>query len=478
MRWASSEPRAATACPAFTDRSTGHGYTFMSDLITPRVLKGFRDFPPALMIPRERLLEQARRVYRGYGFAPIDTPALEFTEILLGKGGEESDKQMYRFRHHDDDVALRFDLTVPFARFAAMHINQLGVPFKRYHMGPVWRGENTQRGRYREFWQCDFDTIGTTANASDIEVALVIHDLMVALGVERFQIRISNRMILNGLLEQVGLAGKTALLLRSLDKLPKIGAQAVVAEMVEKAGVTPEQAGRLLALAQLTGSNADILDRLQRDFGGNAKAADGISRLRELIAVTGAAVISEERLRLDLSIARGLDYYTGTIYETFLLGTWKDEKGEERPLEGFGSVCSGGRYDNLAGLYTKQQLPGVGASLGLDRFLAALEVMGVLPKVSTPAPVLVVQFDGQRLADYVRMAARVRAEGIGVEVYPEAKKIGQQLKYAEQRGFRVALIAGPAEFERGEWKVKNLATREETAVAEANVLAAIRGALG
>jgi histidyl-tRNA synthetase len=450
----------------------------MTQLITPRLLKGFRDYLPALMMPRERLLEQARQVYRSYGFAPIDTPALEYADILLGKGGEESDKQMYRFQHDRHDVAMRFDLTVPFARFAAMYINELGVPFKRYHMGPVWRGENTQRGRYREFWQCDFDTIGTTSNASDIEVALVIHDLMLALGVERFQIRISNRLVLNGLLEELGLAGKTAMLLRSLDKLPNIGAGAVVAEMVEKAGVSTEQAGRVLALAQLSGGNAEVLDRLQRDFGGNAKAADGIARLRELVAVTQAAGIGEDRLRLDLSIARGLDYYTGTIYETFLQGTWKDEKGEERPLERFGSVCSGGRYDNLAGLYTKQQLPGVGASLGLDRFLAALEVMGVLPKVSTPAPVLVVQFDSKRLADYMRMAAKVRAEGIGVEVYPEAKKIGQQLKYAEQRGFQVALIAGPAEFERSEWKVKNLAKREEAAVPEAGVVAAIRAALG
>ncbi len=265
-------------------------------------------------------------------------------------------------------------------------------------------------------------------------------------------------------------------MLRSLDKLPKIGHDAVVAEMVEKAGVHAEQAGRVLALAEIKGSNSEVLDRLQREFGGNARAADGIARLRELVAVTRAAGIGEDRLRLDLSIARGLDYYTGTIYETFLQGSYND-KGEDKPLEGFGSVCSGGRYDNLAGLYTKQHLPGVGASLGLDRLLAALELMGVLPKVSTPAPVLVVQFDGQRLADYVRMAGRIRAEGIGVEVYPEAKKVGQQLKYAEQRGFRVALIAGSDEFERGEWKVKNLATRQESAVPEASVVDTIRTAL-
>src|SRR5262245_50775988 len=208
----------------------------MADLIVARTLKGFRDYLPEIMIPREGLLEKARRVYRSYGFAPIDTPALEYAEILLGKGGAETDKQLYRFQHDRHDIALRFDLTVPFARFAAMHINALGTPFKRYHMGPVWRGENTQRGRYREFWQCDFDTIGTTSNAADIEAVLVIHDLMRGLGVEAFEIRINNRLVLNGLLEDFGLAGRTANLLRSLDKLPKIGPDAVAAEMVEKAG--------------------------------------------------------------------------------------------------------------------------------------------------------------------------------------------------------------------------------------------------
>jgi histidyl-tRNA synthetase len=438
----------------------------MSQLITPRTLKGFRDYPPALMIPREHLLEQARRVYRSYGFAPIDTPALEYAEILLGKGGEESDKQMYRFRHHDHDVALRFDLTVPFARFAAQHIGELGTPFKRYHMGPVWRGENTQRGRYREFWQCDFDTIGTTSNASDIEVALVIHDLMRALGLERFEVRVNNRLVLNGLLDQLGLGGKTAALLRSLDKLPKIGRGGVAAEMCDKAGASPAQAERVLGLAELKGSNAEVLDRLEGEFGGNAKAADGITRLRELVQVAAAAGVGEERLRLDLSIARGLDYYTGTIYETFLLD-----------LPGIGSVCSGGRYDNLAGLYTKQALPGVGASLGLDRLLAALEELNVLPKASTPAPVLLVQFSADRLGDYQRLARALRAEGVGVEVYPEAKKVGQQLKYAEDRGFRVALIAGPDEFAQGTWQVKNMATRQARTVPEAEVLSAVRAVL-
>src|SRR5205814_1531013 len=262
----------------------------MADIIQPRTLRGFRDYPPELMMPREQLLEKARRVYRSYGFAPIDTPALEYAEILLGKGGDESDRLVYRFKDHGDrDVALRFDLTVPFARFAAQHIGQLGTPFKRYHMGPVWRGENTAHGRYREFWQCDFDTIGTPANAADVEIALVIYDLMRALGLERFRIQVNNRLVLTGLLEELGLAGQTAPLLRALDKLAKIGREGVVAEMVQKTGVTPDSAGRVLDLAEMQGTNAEILDRLERDFGSNAKAAEGIRRLRELTDVTKTA---------------------------------------------------------------------------------------------------------------------------------------------------------------------------------------------
>src|SRR5262245_10085690 len=222
----------------------------MADLIQPRNLKGFRDYLPELMMPREHLLKQARRVYRSYGYAPIDTPALEYTEILLGKGGEESDRLIYRFKDHGDrDVALRFDLTVPFARFAAQYGGKLGTPFKRYHMGPVWRGENTAHGRYREFWQCDFDTIGTTSNAADIEVVMVINDLMVALGFEHFRIHVNNRLVLNGFLEQQGLADKAASLLRSLDKLSKIGGDKVMTEMQEAAGITRDQAHGVVWLA-------------------------------------------------------------------------------------------------------------------------------------------------------------------------------------------------------------------------------------
>ena len=436
-------------------------------LIQPRTLKGFRDYLPELMIPREKLIDKARRVYRAYGYAPIETPALEYAEILLGKGGEESDKLIYRFTDHGGrDVALRFDLTVTIARYAAQYIGQLGTPFKRYQMGPVWRGENTGHGRYREFWQCDFDQVGTSANAADIEVALVIHDLMRELGFERFCIRINNRLVLNGLLEELGLADKGADLLRSLDKLAKAGRDGVKEEMIQKAKVNDSSAERVLSLAETTGSNLEILDRLARDFGSNDKAAEGIHRLRELLDATAAAGVGES-IALDLSIARGLDYYTGTVYETFL-----------NDLPGIGSVCSGGRYDNLAALYTNQSLPGVGASLGLDRLLAAMEELRLLEKSATPTVVFMVQFSAEHLGEYQRVARSLRSAGIGVEVFPDAKKIGQQLQYAEKRRFRVALIAGPDEFAKKVWKIKDLARREETVVAEAAMVQAIQRLLG
>jgi histidyl-tRNA synthetase len=369
---------------------------------------------------------------------------------------------------------MRFDLTVPFARFAAQNVNQLGTPFKRYAMGPVWRGENTGQGRYREFWQCDFDTIGTTSNASDIETALVINDLFSSLGFDSFQVRINNRLVLNGLLEALGLGEKSVPLLRSLDKLLKIGPEKVVQEMVSEAGVTLEQGQKIVALADLKGTNQEILSALERDFGSNAKTAEGIQKLRELLAIADATGVPEGRFRIDLSICRGLDYYTGTIYETFLLGTFTDEKGKEQKLESFGSVCSGGRYDNLAGLYTKQSLPGVGASLGLDRLLAAMEAAKMLPSISTPAPVLVTQFVAGRLGDYQRIAGLLRKSDIGCEVYPDAKKLGTQLQYAEKRGFQIALIAGPDEFTQGFWKVKDLARREEQSVAEEKLVETVR----
>ncbi len=422
-------------------------------MIEPRTLKGFRDYLPEAMMPREQLIATAQRVYRSYGFAPIDTPALEYEEILIGKGGGETDKQMYRFEHGRHRVAMRFDLTVPLARFVAQHVNELGLPFKRYHIASVWRGENTQRGRYREFMQCDFDTIGTLSPVADIETALVIHDLFRAIGFEGFTIHVNNRMVLTGLLERLGLAEQSANVLRALDKLHKVGAQAVTEEMAATAGASAEQAREVLKLAEISGGNDAILKQLEPLVAESETGRAGIARLAELLSATAAAGIPNERLKVDVAIARGLDYYTGTVFETFL-----------DALPTIGSVCSGGRYDNLAELYTTQKLPGIGASLGLDRLLAGMEELGMLPKAATPAEVFIPFFDATRLADYLRLAARLRAVGFGVEFYPEPKKLGQQLKYADRRGFRVALVAGENEFAAGTIQLKNLATAESQTI--------------
>ena len=434
------------------------------DLITPRNLKGFRDHLPDQMMAREMLIDTARAVYRSYGFSPIDTPALEYAEILLGKGGEESDKQLFRFMDHGNrDVALRFDLTVPLARYAAQHFNEIGTPFKRYHIGTVWRGEKPQKGRYREFMQCDFDTIGTDSNLADIETLLVIHDLFDCIGFSNFTIRINNRLILSGLLDQLGLADQSGGVLRALDKLPKIGPEKVKAEMMETVGATSEQADGVLKLAGLAGTPDEVLTELDGMLKGNEAGSLGVANLKELFAASKTAGIAEERLALDVSIARGLDYYTGTIYETFL-----------GDLPGIGSVCSGGRYDNLAELFTKQKLPGIGASLGLDRLLAAMEELGMLKTASTPAPILVTVFDAHRAGDYLRIGRLLRSAGLATEVYPEAKGLGKQLKYANRKGFQVAVIAGDEEFAAGTWQVKNLKTGEQTTVPEAELVDTVR----
>jgi histidyl-tRNA synthetase len=351
---------------------------------------------------------------------------------------------------------MRFDLTVPLARFAAQHANELGMPFKRYHIGPVWRGENPQRGRYREFVQCDFDTVGTEALASDVETALVIHDLLQALGVERFTIRMNDRRILQGLLQAQGLEERAVPMLRALDKLDKIGADKVAAEMRE-AGATDAQAGSLLALAELGGSSDAVLSGLAELGGTNDLFRTGHERLRAITDAVLAAGVSTERVRLDPSIARGLDYYTGAVFETFL-----DD------LPAIGSVCSGGRYDDLAGLFTKERLPGIGASLGVDRLLAALEELGQIDVRATTASIFVPFFAADRLGDYLRLAGDLRRAGLAVELYPEPKKLGQQLKYADRRGFETAVIVGDAEWEKGVCQIKDLraGTSREVPLAE------------
>ncbi|MEC8344466.1 MAG: histidine--tRNA ligase [Planctomycetota bacterium] len=421
-----------------------------SDRITPRTLKGFRDFLPAAMMQREQIIDTAKQVYRSFGYAPIDTPALEYLEILTGKGSDETDRQMYRFEDAGGrQVGMRFDLTVPLARYCAQHINELGTPFKRYHIAPVWRGENTHRGRYREFMQCDFDTIGSQSLVTDIEVAVVIHELLNQIGISDFTLRINNRQVLNGLLEQLGLRDQATPILRALDKLAKTDAETVMEEMTRQSTATTEQAAKILSLVQVTGTNGEILDQLEKLADGHEATLEGIEALRHVIEGTQAAGVAQDALVLDVSIARGLDYYTGTIYETFL-----------NALPQIGSVCSGGRYDNLTGVYTKQELPGVGASLGLDRLLAAMEELGLLQGHRTPAKLLVTFFDRDRLSDYLRICTALRRRGLAVELFPEPKKLGQQLKYANRQGFECALIAGTQEFEGQRCQIKDLSTGE------------------
>jgi len=422
-------------------------------MIEPRTLKGFRDHLPAQALARERLLDIARRVYRSYGFAPIDTPALEYLEILVGKGSEETDRQLYRFRDHGGrDVGLRFDLTVPFARFAAQHVHELGLPFKRYHMAPVWRGENTQRGRYREFVQCDFDTIGTTSPVADLEMVLVVHDLFVAIGIERFTIRLNDRRVLTGILTRLGLAARGPHVLRSLDKLAKVGAESVAAELAAQ-GVGADAAATLLEMASLSGPPATVLAALERLVGETEVGRTGVAALRVLVERAEQGGVGGGRLAVDPSIARGLDYYTGLVLETFL---------DDLPT--LGSVCSGGRYDDLAGLYTKQPLPGIGASLGLDRLLAGLEELGCLDARETPADVFLPYFDERHLVDYLRIAAALRAGGVAVELYPEPRKLGQQLKLAAKRGFPTALVIGSDELAAGTAQWKDLHAQTSTTI--------------
>ncbi len=427
-------------------------------LIKPETLKGFRDYPPELMMPREKLIETAKRIYRSYGFAPIDTPALEKSEILAGQGSDETDKQMFRFTDAGGrDVGMRFDLTVPLARFAAQHIGQLGTPFKRYHIATVWRGEKPQRGRYREFMQCDFDTIGTTSIVSDVETALVIFDLMKAIGFDEFTIRVNNRKVLNGLLQKTGLEDRATEVLRAIDKLDKIGPEKVTAEMKLTASASDEQAASILKLSQLSGTNDEVLSEVGQMVTGNETGELGLENLRQLVDGVRAVGVDEKNLKLDIGIARGLDYYTGTVFETIL-----------GQLPGIGSVCSGGRYDNLASKFTKLELPGIGASLGLDRLLAAQEELGLIEQVRTPAPVFIVYFEKDRLADYLQIAAALRGAGIGTVMYPENKKFDKQLKYADKQGFQVAIIAGSQDFAEKKCQVKNLAQRSQVEVSLAD----------
>lgn len=426
----------------------------MKELIQPKVLKGFRDYLPETMIQRKKMIKTIENTFESFGFAPIDTPALEYTEILMGKGGEESDKQSYRFKDNGDrDVTLRFDLTVPLARFAAQHYNELGMPFKAYHIAPVWRGENTHKGRYREFYQCDFDILGSNSVLADIEIATMIYNTIHnLLENDNFTIRLNNRAILNGLMSKLNLSDKITPVLRVIDKIYKEPEEKIIDELKNKVILNDEQIKEILTFIRLQGDNQSILSTLENMFADNEISMGGINTLKEIVSAFNAQGIPEKCLKIDLSIARGLDYYTGCVFETML-----------NDLPGIGSICSGGRYDNLAGLYTTNNIPGVGAAVGLDRLLAAFEELNLVKKSLTPAKVMIVAMDKNYTNEYLQMANVLRKGGVNTEFYSDNKKLDKQMKYADRKGIKIVIINGSQEFDNNIVKIKNMLTGESLA---------------
>lgn len=401
---------------------------------------------PEAEINRTDLMEKITQVYRSFGFVPIDTPVLEYTEILLRKSNGETEKQVFRFQDNGGrDVALRFDLTVPFARFTAEHESELYFPFKRYHMAKVWRGEKPQAGRYREFVQCDIDTVGSDSAASDFEILNVMKCALNAIGVENITIHVNHRGIFNRFLAKLGVSEKSEDILRSVDKLAKVGKDEVQKELIEYTG-SAETAAQILTYIAGGKDFDDTLNLLENMAGGEA---DDTRRMREIRAMMQAAGI-EATYVLDPSITRGLDYYTGIVYETFL-----------NDLPSIGSVCSGGRYDNLAGLYMKNRVPGVGASIGLDRLIAGLEQLGKTAQKGSYLDAEIFCTDASLAIHYQGVAAALRGKGISVEVFPDAKKLGQQYAVTEAKGVKWGILIGKEEAAANKLTLKNLSTREQ-----------------
>jgi len=421
------------------------------------------------MIPRERILAGFRETFASFGFVPIETPHIERMEVLTGKGAgsDEVLRQIFEVTNKGGtpgELALRFDLTVPLARFVAKHIDELGIPFKRYAIGSVFRGERPAKGRFREFTQCDFDTIGTESVLADAETAQVIHAALTTAGVSDFTITLNDRRVLTGLLDSLGLESRSGSVLRALDKLDKIGADGVRDELTKAAevggaGLPVDQCEQIVELAVRFRGGEEILDDAMKALGANSLVEKGIANLRMVLEILAAAGVSPDQFRINLGLARGLDYYTGIVFETTVNG-W----------EKFGSVASGGRYDNLASLFTPRRLPGVGASIGLDRLLALLDEAGRLKSSATTVPVLVANFPGTDPAVPVKLAARLRAAGIGAEVFPDAISIGKQMGYGSKRGHKLAVIVGPDEQANRVFNLRSLITRQEDKGLDLSVL--------
>ena len=420
----------------------------------PRTLSGFMELLPARQVQFERMAEELRRTYSLYGFTPLDTPIIEASEVLLAKAGGETEKQIYRFSKGDTDLSLRFDLTVPLAKYVALHYAGLSFPFRRFQIGKVYRGERAQRGRFREFYQADIDIIGDGKLdiANEAEIPSIIYQTFTALGLKRFQIRVNNRKILSGFYAMLGLSDKSGDIMRVVDKLPKIGPDKVRELLTDEVlALTGEQADEILKFISITGSNNHVLSALEEYRGRHELFDTGLDELNTVVEYLSAFGVPEENFAVDLTIARGLDYYTGTVYETFML---------DHPE--IGSICSGGRYDNLAEYYTDKQLPGVGISIGLTRLFYVLEEQGYLNDslITSPADVLILPMTDD-LGPAISLATQLRGADIRTQLYAEQKKFKQKMSYADKLGVPYILLLGEDEITQSKVSLKNMSTGEQ-----------------
>ena len=422
--------------------------------VTPRTLSGFMELLPAQQQQLERMMDILRTTYSRYGFTPLDTPVIEASEVLLAKGGGETEKQIYRFQKGDADLALRFDLTVPLAKYVALHGNDLAFPFRRYQIGKVYRGERAQRGRFREFYQADIDIIGDGKLdiTNEAEIPSIIYQTFTALGLTRFQIRVNNRKILNGFYAMLGLTDRSGDIMRTVDKLDKIGPHKVRACLMDDVGLTADQAEEIMRFISITGSNDQVLSALEGYRSRHELFDQGLDELTTVTRYLAAFGVPEVNFAVDLTIARGLDYYTGTVYETTLLD-----------YPEIGSVCSGGRYDNLAEYYTDRQLPGVGISIGLTRLFYVLGEQGFLnPSLPTaPADVLILPMT-QDLTPAIQLATRLRGAGVRTQLYTEQKKFKAKMNYADKLGVPYVVFLGDDEIAAGLVACKDMTSGEQT----------------
>ena len=439
------------------------------DKLKPRTLSGFMELLPAPQQQMERMMDILRRTYSLYGFTPLDTPVIEAADVLLAKAGGETEKQIYRFTKGDSDLALRFDLTVPLAKYVALHYGELAFPFRRYQIGKVYRGERAQRGRFREFYQADIDIIGDGQLdiANEAEIPSIIYRTFTQMGLTRFQIRVNNRKILNGFYAMLGLTECSSDVMRTVDKLDKIGPDKVRALLTDEVGVSLDAADEILRFIAIGGSNEAVLAALSGYEGRNEQFDAGLSELRTVVKYLSAFGVPETHFAVDLTIARGLDYYTGTVYETTML---------DHPE--IGSICSGGRYDNLAEYYTDKKLPGVGISIGLTRLFYVLGEQGMLnPAMNTaPCDVLVLPMTDD-LGPAIACATALREAGLRTQVYTEQKKFKAKMSYCNKLGIPYAVLLGEDEINLGAVSVKNMETGEQNTVPAAQAAGFIADAI-